>query len=558
MQTKQDNPSFFDGKTLIAIVLVGFFWFVWERHLQKKYPEAYKPKPEVQQEIEGKEASVEAQGTIQATETPVGSKESQVAEKPDEEKSSVGMPEETLSFEDGNWKFLISSKGMSVKSLTLNSYTDRENKNISLGDGGPMQPLTTTLGGVNQPIDFKLEKISENTFKGTADVSGMKIEKTLEIHSKTYSMGVKTKVSGIQDSLVSLKTYLFEHVDPLPDMGFFKSLLNPSYEHQQYYVVHDNTSKSEMLMPNFEFKNHSFNNLKLIAFGSQYFALALVDRSSIIPRLDVAWEKKGNAITGFLGAVTHEMINKNTTFETEMTAFMGPKSLDIVSEVDPELSGVVNFGFFSSLGRPLLWVMKFFYNLTHNYGFAIILLTILVRMLILPLNIMGYQSMKKMQMIQPQLKALNEKYKNDSQARSMATMALFKEHKVNPMGGCIPMLLQLPIFFALYQVFAQSIELYKSPFVLWIHDLSSKDPYFVLPIAMAAVMFFQQKMTPTTMDPQQQKVMLMVPVLFSLFMLGLPSGLSLYMFVSGLFGILQQLYFMKDKSTVTVAKLEIV
>jgi YidC/Oxa1 family membrane protein insertase len=122
----------------------------------------------------------------------------------------------------------------------------------------------------------------------------------------------------------------------------------------------------------------------------------------------------------------------------------------------------------------------------------------------------------------------------------------------------LPMLLQLPIFFALYQVFATSIELYRAPFGLWIHDLSFKDPYFVLPVAMAVVMFFQQWVTPSTMDPQQKKVMMFMPLLFSVFMLNLPSGLSLYMFVSGLFGVLQQLYFMRDTSASAVTKLEIV
>jgi YidC/Oxa1 family membrane protein insertase len=195
--------------------------------------------------------------------------------------------------------------------------------------------------------------------------------------------------------------------------------------------------------------------------------------------------------------------------------------------------------------------MKAFYTVVGNWGLAIICLTLLVRLCVLPFAMMSAKSMKAMQKIQPLLQTLREKYKDDPMALNRETMALMKEHKANPIGGCLPMLLQIPVFFALYRVIGSSIELYHSPFYGWIHDLSSADKFYVLPILMGGTMFLQQKMTPTTMDPAQAKIMAFLPLIFILFMLQLPSGLTLYMTVSAIFGIVQQFFFLRDSKKAT-------
>src|SRR5690606_27187378 len=164
--------------------------------------------------------------------------------------------------------------------------------------------------------------------------------------------------------------------------------------------------------------------------------------------------------------------------------FIGPKELKILQQVDSRLGEIINFGIFSVIAKPILMLLKFLYTIVGNYGVAIIIVTLLIRMLLLPLNISSYRSMKKMQVIQPLLKSLKERYKKDPRQLQIETMALMKREKVNPLGGCLPMLLQLPIFIALYNVLAQSIELYQAPFMLWITDLSLKDKYYVLPVLM--------------------------------------------------------------------------
>jgi len=154
--------------------------------------------------------------------------------------------------------------------------------------------------------------------------------------------------------------------------------------------------------------------------------------------------------------------------------------------------------------------------------------------------------MKRMQRIQPQIKAIREKLKDNPQEMNMKVMGLMKENKANPISGCLPMLLQFPIFFAFYRVLGQSIELYQAPFILWLQDLSLKDPFYVLPVLMSIAMFFQMKISPSAMDPMQKKVMMFMPLVFGIFMLGLPSGLTLYIFISTLFGIIQHFILMRD------------
>lgn len=222
------------------------------------------------------------------------------------------------------------------------------------------------------------------------------------------------------------------------------------------------------------------------------------------------------------------------------------KDYDLLNKIGDKLHLSVDFGIFGIISVPILRGIQFAYKYIPNYGIAIILLTILLRIITFPLYYKSIISMKKMQTVQPELKKLKEKFKDDPQRMQKETMALFKKAGANPLGGCFPMLLQMPIFFAFYQVLYNAVELVNAPFFGWITDLSVKDPFFVLPVLMAASMFVQQKLTPTTsVDPMQQKLMMFMPIIFGFIMKDLPAGLVLYIFVSTLFGILQQLFVYK-------------
>jgi YidC/Oxa1 family membrane protein insertase len=222
------------------------------------------------------------------------------------------------------------------------------------------------------------------------------------------------------------------------------------------------------------------------------------------------------------------------------------KSYDDLSKLGSNLQLSVDFGVFGVIAVPILRGLQFFYKYIPNYGFAIILITLLIRTLLFPLQYKSFKSMKKMQKLQPELAKVKEKYGDDPQRMQKETMELFKKNGANPMGGCLPLVLQMPVFFAFYQVLFNSVELLNAPFILWIEDLSAKDPYYVLPVLMGAAMFGQTKLNPsTTADPTQQKMMMFMPLIFTFFMKDLPAGLNLYIFVSTVFGVLQQLFVYK-------------
>lgn len=222
------------------------------------------------------------------------------------------------------------------------------------------------------------------------------------------------------------------------------------------------------------------------------------------------------------------------------------KDYDHLANLGDQLHLAVDYGIWSVIAVPILRGLQFFYKFIPNYGIAIILLTIVIRLLTFPLQYKSFKSMKKMQEIQPELTKLREKYKSEPQKLQKETMELFKKGGANPLGGCLPLLLQMPIFFAFYKVLFNSVELMGAPFFGWIMDLSHKDPFYVLPVLMAGSMFLQQKLTPSpSVDPTQQKIMLFMPLVFGLIMKDLPAGLTLYIFVSTILGIAQQVFVMK-------------
>jgi len=249
-------------------------------------------------------------------------------------------------------------------------------------------------------------------------------------------------------------------------------------------------------------------------------------------------------------------LNPSEQVSSHYTLYFGPRDLGILKDLGEKLDLAVNFGWTDIIGKPLLYLLRFFNQYIHNYGVSIILLTILIKILFWPLTHKSYKSMKEMQKLQPRMAKLREKYKNDKQKLNAEMMALYKTYKVNPMGGCLPMVIQIPVFFALFRILGNAIELRHAPFMLWINDLSAPDRLFnfpfsipfmsppygipVLTLLMGASMFLQQKMTPTPGDPTQAKVMMFLPIIFTFMFINFPSGLVLYWFVNNILSIGQQ------------------
>lgn len=224
----------------------------------------------------------------------------------------------------------------------------------------------------------------------------------------------------------------------------------------------------------------------------------------------------------------------------EETLFVGPKIQEQLKEAAPGLKLTVDYGFLTIFSEPLFWILQKLYGLTGNWGWAIVLLTILIKLVFYKLSETSGKSMAKMRKLQPRLKALQERYKDDRQALSQAMMDLYKREKVNPASGCLPILVQMPVFLALYWVLLESVELRQAPFMLWINDLSSRDPFYILPLMMGVTMFIQQRLNPAPPDPVQAKIMMSLPVVFTVFFAFFPAGLVLYWFVNNLLSIAQQ------------------
>jgi YidC/Oxa1 family membrane protein insertase len=231
-----------------------------------------------------------------------------------------------------------------------------------------------------------------------------------------------------------------------------------------------------------------------------------------------------------------------------MQLYAGPKEYDTLKRLNVGLEDTIDFGWFvfgswglvKAVAKPIFYVLRFLYEFTHNYGITIILLTMLIKLMFVPLQYKSYKSMKQMQVIQPKVLALQTKFKDDRERLNKELIKLYKDHRVNPVGGCLPMVLQMPVFVALFNILYMTIDLRQAPFMLWIKDLSVQDPYYVLPIVMGATMVIQQKITPTTMDPTQAKIMLFLPVFMTFLFVNFPAGLVLYWLTNNTLTITQQ------------------
>lgn len=530
---ENNQGSFLDKNTIIAIVLTIIVWVGWSQYMAKKYPEAEN------------EALIETLAGKDSTKIDANVKQSIEANlEPSLDQSQKEVAATTINkdvkpvvFDFPKLSFTVSPLGMGLNEIILKDYTDREDKNIQLSvSSKTYSNFATKLEGKDELLFFDLKKISETEVIGEGSFEGVTYEKKYKINPETFSIDASLSVKG-ENTLPQFETLITEKANA----PAASSMLSPSMEKQEVIVKHKDGDDREIFNNQEPFLG-DFNSVYMASLSSHYFATAVMDMSDVIPNFKSNYDKANETM---IGKLIYPSFAGTKSLDLKYKLYFGPKDVSTLQSVNANLSELVDFGMFSFIAEPLLRLMKWFYAFLGNWGLAIIALTVLVRLVVLPFNVMSYKSMSKMQAIQPTLKAVREKYKDDPVRMNQEVMGIMKQEKVNPAGGCLPMLLQFPIFIALYRVLSESIDLYKAPFGLWITDLSLKDPYYVLPILMGISMFLQQKITPSTMDPQQQKVMAFMPIVFSLLMISLPSGLTLYIFVSTIFGVIQQQLFMK-------------
>ena len=277
-----------------------------------------------------------------------------------------------------------------------------------------------------------------------------------------------------------------------------------------------------------------------VAWLQHYFVTAWIpnktDSNTVTTRKDSA----GNYIIGFTGPPL--TVAPGAKAETTATLYAGPKSQAVLKELSPGLELTVDYGILWFIAQPIFWLLQHIHSIVGNWGWSIIFLTMLIKGLFFPLSAASYKSMARMRAVAPRLAALKEQHGDDRQKLSQSMMELYKKEKINPLGGCLPILVQMPVFLSLYWVLLESVEMRQAPWLLWITDLSIKDPFFILPIIMGATMFIQQRLNPTPPDPMQAKVMKLMPIIFTFFFLWFPAGLVLYWVVNNTLSITQQWY----------------
>ncbi|MFK3773121.1 membrane protein insertase YidC [Pseudomonas sp. NPDC089406] len=275
-----------------------------------------------------------------------------------------------------------------------------------------------------------------------------------------------------------------------------------------------------------------------VAWLQHYFVTAWIPAKSDNNAVQTRKDSQGNYIIGYTGPTIS--VPTGAKAETSAMLYAGPKIQSKLKELSPGLELTVDYGFLWFIAQPIFWLLQHIHSLLGNWGWSIIVLTMLIKGLFFPLSAASYRSMARMRAVAPKLAQLKERFGDDRQKLSQAMMELYKKEKINPLGGCLPILVQMPVFLALYWVLLESVEMRQAPWMLWITDLSIKDPFFILPIIMGATMFIQQRLNPTPPDPMQAKVMKMMPIIFTFFFLWFPAGLVLYWVVNNCLSISQQ------------------
>ncbi|MFP1730128.1 membrane protein insertase YidC [Lonsdalea quercina] len=455
----------------------------------------------------------------------------------------------------------INTRGGDIEQAKLLSYP------ATLGSNEPFQLLETTpsfvyqaqsgLTGKNGPDNpangaRPLYQATQDHFELTdgqselripltyTDANGATFTKTFVLKRSDYALGVEYGVNNA--SAQPLELALFGQLKQSIDLPSHRDTGSSNFALHTYRGAAFSSSDEK-------YKKYSFSDMKeslnivtqggWVAMLQQYFATAWVPQANSNNTFYSANLGNGQAAIGFKAAPV--VVQPGSQQQLQATLWVGPEIQDKMAAVAPHLDLTVDYGWLWFISQPLFKLLKFLHGFIGNWGFSIIAITFIVRGIMYPLTKAQYTSMAKMRMLQPKLQAMRERIGDDKQRMSQEMMALYKAEKVNPLGGCFPLLIQMPIFLALYYMLMGSVELRHAPFALWIHDLSAQDPYYVLPILMGLTMFFIQKMSPTTVtDPMQQKIMTYMPVIFTVFFLWFPSGLVLYYIVSNLVTIAQQ------------------
>jgi len=462
----------------------------------------------------------------------------------------------------------ISEKGAGFTSFILKNYKEKATENSPLKEILPQEiPFETVLVGYDGKSLAGLENavflanlngdalsvkdgMQKITFSWTSQ-QGVIIEKNYSFSPDSYMIGLDVIVKNGSDRNIQDKLYVAIKGGVPNDKRVY------GFEGPSAFI---NDNLEEVDIDDIADKNTYSGSLKWVAIQDRYFMTSIIPDHAEEASMRL-YVTDGSLIEAqYLNPVSD--IRPGTQHMYQYSLFFGPRSMKILGEMGHDLAKALNFGFFDIIAKPCVWLMNKLYSVIPNYGISIIILTLLIKLILWPLGSKSYKSMSEMKKIQPLMKEIREKYKDDKKKMNEEVMGLYRTYKINPLGGCLPMVVQLPVFFALYRMLYQAIELRHAPFFLWIDDLSAPDrlghfaidhipfmepPYGipVLTIIMGASMLLQQKMSPPMGDPTQAKMMMFMPVIFTVIFINFSSGLVLYWLVNNILSIAQQYYIQK-------------
>ena len=534
-------------RLLLAIALSFAIFVAWGVYIGKKEAQdiaRIQPK-------EGGKKSFEKQRVVPQLPLKEEMEQPQEKEVPTVSDVEIVRSAETkdIFIETDLYKIVITNEGASFKNLKLKKYLNKKKELLEIVDQiqDSIRPPylstfdTRTMDVVNLSVyQTNAESITLSEFSPEKTVSfmletpsGIKVKKDFTFYYDRYQIDFDAYITDRSGNLADKKYYFnwgpgFGNEDE-KELYVFTGPI--SYLNNQV-IKHD--------PDDFDREFIFSGNLSWVCLQNKYFT------SALIPKNGINGGRIGKNPNDKLSVGLQLINNSNNSMSGNVTLFAGPKEENILKSYNVHLEEAVDYGWFGNkfiwLVKPLMKVLRFIYSYTHNYGVAIILITVLIKIIFFPLSQKSFRSMNEMKKVQPYIKIIQERYKDDKAMLNQEMMKVYKEHKVNPLGGCMPMLLQVPVFIALYNALLVSIELRGAPFMLWIQDLSEKDPYYVTPILMGASMFIQQKMTPTMGDPLQAKMMQFLPLIFTFMFLNFPVGLVIYWLVNNVLTIAQQYY----------------
>ena len=551
------------ARLLIAIVLSALIFLLWQLFFVDKDANQQSAKkteqpPVKEEQVKESKPYPKEQEVAAADKTP----------NTDTEISAPARIPRNITVDTPFYQVQLSEEGGGVSSFILKKYREKVAKDSPLQELIPQKDSIATVllgfagkslpglnnavfsAGLNADTVNIQDAAQEITFAWESD-EGVVVEKTYKFSPDSYLIGLDVTIKNGSDRSIQDKLFIALKSAAPTDKRMY------GFEGPSALI---NEKLEEVKIKDIAEKSTYTGKVTWIAVQDRYFMM------SVIP--DQVEEEAGMRLflkeddlleAQYLNPAGD--IRPGTQHTYQYSLFFGPKSMNILKNAGHDLGKALNFGWFTVLAKPCVWLMNRLYSVIPNYGIAIIILTLLIKIVLWPLGSKSYKSMSEMKKIQPLMKEIREKYKNDKKKMNEEVMGLYRTYKINPLGGCLPMVVQLPVFFALYRMLYQSIELRHAPFFLWIDDLSAPDRLFhfnfsipfmeppygipVLTIIMGATMLLQQKMSPPMGDPTQAKMMMFMPLIFTFIFINFSSGLVLYWLVNNILSISQQYYIQK-------------